>query len=206
MIQTNEFMSFFNAPIAPVRDAAGRLVRAATMLPSRAISLAEVYRLISADEPLRLLTEQVRAATDLSLAKRQCLPYVTPFGTFSRRRCECLTAFSGLLPIDVDKLDSPQDAEAMKNLLFHDPYLDTRLAFVSPGGHGVKAFIRMPSTQPDKGEKPAEFAARYAAQAMDYVRYLYDPHPNDNTRGVDLSGKDVVRACFLCHDARAMMK
>ena len=206
MIQTNGVMSFFDAPIAPVKDDAGRLLRAATLLPSRTVDLAEVYRLVTADERLRQLTDRVRAAKDTNLAKRQCLPYVTPFGTFSRRRCGYLTAFSGMLPIDVDKLESAEEAEEMKQVLFHDPYLDTRLAFISPGGRGVKAFIRMPPFRPGQDEDPAAFAARYATDAMNYVRYLYNPHPDDPCRGVDFSGKDVVRACFLCHDKKALIR
>ena len=92
-------MSYFEAPIAPVKDAGGRLLRAANLLPLRSVSVAEVYHLITADEQLRELTRRVRAAPDLNLAKRQLLPFVTPFGIFGRRRCEHLTAFSGVLPL-----------------------------------------------------------------------------------------------------------
>ena len=203
---TNELMSYFEAPIAPVKDAGGRLLRAATLLPLRSVTVAEVYHLITADERLCELTRQVRAAPDLNLAKRSALPFVTPFGTFSRRRCDSLTAFSGVLPIDVDKLADAAEAEEVKQALFADPYLDTRLAFVSPSGRGVKAFIRWPSGQLKQEEDPASWAAHYARQAMEYVHLMHDPHPDDAARGVDVSGKDVVRACFLCHDAGARMK
>ena len=203
---TNYLMSYFEAPIAPVKDAGGRLLRAANLLPLRSVSVAEVYHLITADERLCELTRRVRAAPDLNLAKRQLLPFVTPFGIFGRRRCEHLTAFSGVLPIDVDKLADRAEAEEVKQALFDDPYLDTQLAFTSPSGRGVKAFIRWPSERLTPEEDPATFAAHYARQAMDYVRFMYDPHPDDCTRGVDVSGKDVVRACFLCHDEGARMK
>ena len=205
-IPTNGLMSYFNAPIAPIKDKAGRIVKNCTLTPCQTLSVQEVYRLIAGDETLRRLTLDVRNAADLSTAKRNLLPYVTPFGTFSRRKCEGLTAFSGLLPIDVDKLESREEAELVKHRLFDDPYLETRLAFISPGGHGVKAFIPWPSCSLQPDEDPATAAARHVRLAMDYVALMHDPHPDDRSRGVDLSGKDVVRACFLCHDAEAMIK
>ena len=73
--------------------------------------------------------------------------------------------------------------EAMAH--FEDPYLGTRLAFVSPGGLGVKLFI------------PGDETVRWA---MSYIQLLYA----DTFKGeVDTCGKDIARCCFLSHDSNA---
>lgn len=205
MITTNHLISYFQPPIAPVRDEHGRMTSPASLVPQASLSLGQVYQLIAGNEQLKRLTLQVRQSPDLSLAKRTSLPYITPFGTFSRRRCDSLLAFSGLLPIDVDKLESPEEAEHLKQALFGDPYLDARLVFTSPSGKGVKAFIPWPSHRLTAQDDPARLASFYAAQAMEYVRCMYDAHPDEKRRGVDVSGKDVVRACFLCHDEHVLV-
>lgn len=205
MIQTNQLISYFLPPIAPVKDEQGSVVRPATMKPTCSFTLEQIYQLVTSNQPLKRLTQEIREAPDLGLAKRSLLPYVTPFGTFSRRRCENLLAFSGLLPIDVDKLESEDEAEHIKQALFSDPYLDARLVFVSPSGKGVKAFIPWPSHRLTEEDNPARLASVYATQAMEYVRCMYELHPDSRRRGVDVSGKDVVRACYLCHDEKALI-
>ena len=205
MIQTNQLISYFLPPIAPVKDEQGSVVRPATMKPTCSFTLEQIYQLVTSNQPLKRLTQEIREAPDLGLAKRTFLPYITPFGTFSHRRCNSLLAFSGLLPIDVDKLESGEEAEHIKQSLFGDPYLDTRLVFISPSGKGVKAFVPWPSCRLKEGDDPVRLASVYAAQAMEYVRCMYELHPDSRRRGVDVSGKDVVRACYLCHDEKALI-
>ena len=205
-IQTNGLMSFFNAPIAPVKDERGHVTMRCTMRPYRSLTLQQVYRLLTADELLMRLTDEVRNAPDLNTAKRERLPYITPFGTFSYRTCSKLTAFSGLLPIDIDHLHNAQEAEEVQQALFNDPYLDTRLAFVSPSGTGVKALVPWPAASLTDDDDVVLSAARFARQAMEYVALMHDPHPDERQTGVDVSGKDVVRACFLCHDANTLLR
>ena len=42
---------------------------------------------------------------------------------------------------------------------------------------------------------------------MEYARLRYgDCSDKDKGKGVDYSGKDLVRACFLSHDERALMR
>lgn len=200
-------MSYFMPPIAPVRDKRGRLLTPATLRPYCEISVEQVFMLISANEQLRLLTEQVRTAPDMRVAKATLLPYVTPCGTFSHRNSKCFLAPSGLVVIDVDHLDSYEEAIEMRRILFDDPFLRPVLSFVSPSGKGVKAFI------PTGTEKPAESVCK----AMQYVRIAYGPEtdktatgnvPTDNgkEKGIDYSGKDLARACFLSHDPGALYR
>ena len=169
------------------------------------VTPADVYQLITCNEPLRLATLQVRNAADIRAAKASLLPYVTPCGVFTRRNCRSLLKISGLVVVDIDHLDSLQEAEQMRRTLFDDPFLCPVLCFVSPGGRGVKAFV------PYRQEHAAD-AAQNAAEsmywAMNYVEMAYggDTQDKPTGKGVDTSGKDIVRACFLCHDPEALFR
>lgn len=97
----------------------------------------------------------------------------------------------------MDHLQSLAETEALRQRLFDDPYLYPTLVFVSPTGRGVKAFVPCPH-----GQNPTEGIQ----WAMNYVHCMYDAENTQPGQGVDTSGKDVVRACFLCHDEGALMK
>ena len=65
-------MSLFQNPIAPQRDPQGRILKAATLTPAMEVTPADVYQLITCNEPLRLATLQVRnAALQAELRKIQ---------------------------------------------------------------------------------------------------------------------------------------
>ena len=162
-------------PISPMKDGATRkIVKSATLTPLRTLELNEVYQLITANKRL-----------------------ITPCGVFTRRRSDCLKLPSGLVVVDVDHLDSPDEAGRLKQLLFKDPYLAPVLVFISPTGRGVKAFVPCPI-----GKDSTE-AVRWA---MNYVHCMYDTENTQPGKGVDTSGKDLVRACFLCHDPKALLR
>ena len=134
-------MSYFMPPIAPLRDEQGRIVTPATLLPFCEVSVEQVFQMITCNENLRLLTEQVRNTPDIRTAKATLLPYVTPCGTFTRRSGKCFVSPSRLIVIDVDHLDSYEEAVGMRRTLFDDPFLRPVLVYISPSGRGVKAFI-----------------------------------------------------------------
>ena len=217
----NQFkMSLFLPPISPVKDSTtGRIIQPPTLTPYKEITLQEVYKLITSSERLKTLTETVRRATEngdekvYRMLKQQTLPYVTPCGVFSYRKSDSLTGPSGLIVVDIDHLDSRREAEKLKRQLFDDLLLRPVLAFTSPSGHGVKAFIpydlaRIPDTKQDTSEN--------IHWAMNYVQAIYDfhsSHPdredkktNHSGKGVDRSGKDLVRACFLSYDEEALIR
>ena len=62
----NEFkMSLFLAPISPVKDGGtGQIIKPATLKPYKTMTLQEVYRTITANTRLQLLTDRVRRAFD----------------------------------------------------------------------------------------------------------------------------------------------
>ncbi len=199
---TDYQMSFFKPPIATFTDERGTKI-SASMKPVAVATLKQVYNFITSNEVLEACSAQVRAAPDISLAKKTLLPFVTPCGVFSYRKGDRLLSLSGLLPVDVDKLDSMEEAEEMRDLLFNDPYLDVQLAFVSPSGKGVKAFIPYPT---ENIKEPLVEVPAFACSAMTYVHLLYDRPGEGTAKGVDTSGKDLARACFLCHDPHARIR
>ena len=191
-------------PISPIKDEnTGKTVKSATLTPFRTMSIDEVHRLITSDQRLAELTLAIRNAAaqgdeiTARFLKQQTLPYVSPCGVFTRRRSDCLKLPSGLVVVDVDHLDSPDEAGRLKQLLFKDPYLAPVLVFISPTGRGVKAFVPCPI-----GKDSTE-AVRWA---MNYVHCMYDTENTQPGKGVDTSGKDLVRACFLCHDPKALLR
>lgn len=198
-------MSLFQNPIAPQRNPQGQTLKAATLTPVMEVSPAEVYQLITCNEPLRLATSRVRNAADIRAAKAALLPYVTPCGVFTRRNCHSLLKPSGLVVVDIDHLDSLQEAERMRRTLFDDPFLCPVLCFISPGGRGVKAFVPY---RPEHTANTAQDAAENMYWAMNYVEMAYgdDTQDRPSGKGVDTSGKDIVRACFLCHDPEALLR
>ena len=124
-------MSLFMPPISPIKDkATGRIVKNATLTPLRTVELSEVYKLVTANAKLAALTLAVRNAVQQGddsvcrLLKQQTLPYVTPCGVFTRRRSDCIEETSGLVVVDVDHLESNEEAKKLRQLLFEDPYLE----------------------------------------------------------------------------------
>lgn len=203
-------MSLFAAPISPVKDGlTGRVLQPASVYPNRDIALHEVIRLITSDPSLEQLTRKLRLPLEtgdkerFNELKRQTLPYVTPCGTFSYRKGECLLAPSGLVVVDVDGLDSTSEAEILRGKLFDDPYLLPRLCFISPSGRGVKAFVPY---QADPAKETKTLISENILGVMSYVEYVYGTGQPQAQKGVDRSGKDIVRSCFLCHDAKALFR
>ena len=184
-------MSYFMPPIAPLRDEQGRIVTPATLLPFCEVSVEQVFQMITCNENLRLLTEQVRNTPDIRTAKATLLPYVTPCGTF----------------IAVDHLDSYEEAVGMRRTLFDDPFLRPVLVYISPSGRGVKAFI--PAGMPHPTDEVRNITES-TDKAMQYVEMAYGPETDNSAtvtaKGVDGSGKDLVRACFLSHDPEALFR
>lgn len=187
-------MSYFHAPVATYQNAQGQRVFA-SMQPALTVTLQQVYQLITADATLRQLTEEVRQSPDLGDAKKRLLPFVTPYGTFSRRNCASLLRLSGLLPVDIDKLPSAQQAEELRDRIAADRFLCPALTFVSPSGKGVKLFLPYYRERVERGETTLAQLFQWTAA---YVEAMYGCP-------VDGSGKDVVRACFLCHDPKAVL-
>lgn len=205
---TNEFkMSYFMAPIAPIRNEQGKVITPATLTPFCDISVEQLHRMITENEVLKELTEKVRNSENIKMGKTTLLPYVTPCGIFTRRNSTCLVSPSGLVVVDIDQLHSYQEALEMSQTLFNDPLLHPVLTFISPSGLGVKAFVPYNNLCPTDGEQTIKTNMRLA---MQYIEMAYGPEVDVPTgtaaKVVDISGKDIVRSCFLSHDPHALLR
>ena len=79
---TNDFrMSYFMPPIAPIKDEHGQLVTPPTLIPCSEVSVEQVFQMITCNENLKVLTEQVRNSEDIRdslwyiLASQQQMPH-----------------------------------------------------------------------------------------------------------------------------------
>ncbi len=78
-------MSLFMPPISPIKDqATGKVTKPASLVPQQTVDLTQVYQLITANERLARLTDDIRRAAErndsdaVRLMKQQTLPYASP--------------------------------------------------------------------------------------------------------------------------------
>lgn len=105
------------------------------------------------------------------------LPYVCFNGTFKYRNDASIVEHSGLMILDFDKLDNPNQE---KKTLANNEYFYA--IWVSPSKQGLKALVKIP---PEPNNHKGYFTA--------FEKELN--HPN-----FDPSGKDLSRACFESYD------
>lgn len=168
-------ISYFKEPVTNIR-------------PHSNITLPDVYRAITSDY-LKAPTLQLRSIPrkdENRKFKASKFPYVTFSGTFKRRNEDALIQHSGLIALDFDHL---ADVKAVKLQLLKDPCFETELLFTSPNGNGLKWIIPT-STKGDLTNIEFFDSLRY---------YIKSTHQIE----VDKSGRDIARACFLCHDPEA---
>lgn len=122
------------------------------------------------------LIKQIRTTPDKeardSLKKQ--LGVILFAGKFSERKATGLLQSSRLVVLDFDGLANPVLKKTELSAL---PYVYA--AFISPGGNGVKALVKVASDN---------YGGHWSAL-------------NKEIKGVDPSGKDICRACFMSLDA-----
>ena len=122
--------------------------------------------------------------------QKQNLPAVTWSGVFNpgTRSIETLKSYSGLICLDVDKLEE-STIKVLKEQLIDDPY--TISCFVSPSGKGVKIIVKVDSK-----------AENHRAAFL----HLQDHFEKKYLIKIDGSGKDVSRLCYLSYDPESFIK
>jgi len=167
-------VSFFFSPISNTN-------------PYAQVNLLQIYKVIKGNR-YKPRTERLRAFTDPQEAnkfKQDNFEYVTFGGIFSKRSDKALIHPSGLLVLDFDKVN---DLPGLRKTLLADPLFVTEMMFKSPSGTGLKWIISVDLNQCNHQDW---FAA--VASYLDITLQVK----------VDRSGKDISRACFLCHDPDA---
>ncbi len=153
-------------------------------LPKKAVTLEEVFELIKSDK-YKEVTQAIRKGNKekQNEIKKSKLDYVTFSGVFSKRSNEGLKERSNLFCLDLD--DVTNIKEVKEKLL---EKLPPALMFVSPRGTGLKVVYRI---NPSQAEHLNYFAG--------FEKFFSDE------LGIKIdNGKDIARACFLCHDPEAI--
>lgn len=108
------------------------------------------------------------------------LPGVCFNGVFEYRSLAGIKQHSGLIILDFDKFETPQDAIDFKNSISDDVYIFS--SWISPSGKGVKALVKIPAEIENHKE---------------YFKALKNYYNHQNW---DDSGSDVSRFCFESYD------
>lgn len=165
--------SCYHAPISNVQ-------------PAAEITLLTAYQAIRGHR-YDYFTRELRMITREDQRRRykaRFLDYVTFSGTFLIRGEKYLKKHSGLITLDFDDVNNiPQ----LMSSLLNDGIFETQLMFISPSGHGVKWVVDV------------DLSIRGHLDWFNGLsQYLWMKYQLE----VDRSGKDVSRACYLCHDPK----
>ena len=148
--------------------------------PSFEIEVSRFAELLS-NAKIAATVQAIRKATkDEQRALKNKLPAVTFGGTFTGRKANTLSRYSGLVVLDFDALS---DAPAARDALRDDKHV--MLAFVSPTGTGLKVVVPV-GTGPERHRDAWESAKNHFQDQHGLV--------------ADKSGKDINRLCYVSHD------
>jgi len=130
------------------------------------------------------IIEKIRSSNDpetINVLKKE-LPAVTFAGQFIIRRQNEPFIPTGLIVVDIDKLE---ELANINNILKNDKY--TRLLFISPSGKGLKIIVQIPQVK-----DIFEFKSRFNSLKTYYL--------DKYNISIDTSGSDVTRLCFISYD------
>ena len=113
-------------------------------------------------------------------------------GTFSYGNANGLIERSPYIVIDIDDLDSTEEARQVQQRLIADTEVTTALCFLSPKGLGCKWWAELPEWCQDM-----TFAEQYATLSR-YIGYEYGIQ-------ADSTGSNVNRLCFLPYDPQCFI-
>ena len=125
------------------------------------------------------LVRQAQTKEEKEKAKKK-LPYFTPCGVFDERKNSGLSKHSGLISIDIDKID-PNEMDDIKSYLYADDY--TFAGFVSASGNGLCLLVKV---DPKKHEDAFEGLQQYYFTKYQII--------------IDPACKDLSRPRFITYD------
>ena len=125
---------------------------------------------------------EIKAQENICSEIKTAFPAVTWSGTFEKRNAKNLLEYSGLICIDIDKLDIDR-LNQLKESICYNHY--THICFVSPSGNGLKIIVKVNSPAHQHGEA-----------FLQIEKYYLDNYQVQ----IDKSGKDINRLCFLTSD------
>ena len=173
-------------------EKAGKWVPSTT--PQQTVDIAWCGQYIKS-ERAKWQTDELRCimptATDQELRdfKLREFDAVTGAGTFSYGNAQGLIKRSRYIVLDIDELESIEQARDIQQTLIKDQNVETALCFVSPKGKGVKWWAELPEWCIG-----IPFAEQYATLSR-YIGFEYGIQ-------ADLTCSNVNRLCFLPHDEK----
>jgi hypothetical protein len=156
------------------------------------MNLGQVYNLITSDE-LKEATRKIRSEPDDKKRRKlkEQLPYMTVGGVFTRRDAKNITRRSGLIVVDIDHVSSMETLQTVDQLKARIlDYAIPALWFTSPSGDGLKVIYAVDIIDGEHDQ--------FMASLESFYLYVIGVK-------IDGAGKDVARACFLCHDKEARL-
>ena len=164
--------------------------------------------MITCNENLKILTEQVRNSGDIRTAKASLLPYVTPLWYVLASQQQMFRSFftSGGGRYRPSRfLSGRQWKCAVHCLMTTFCILYSRLSVPADGG--VKAFVPYDHL-PIANDTNSIIENMKLAMMFTVLLYGTETPPpfGEKRKGVDFSGKDIVRSCFLSHDPGALFR
>ena len=159
--------------------------------PTQQIDFKQLVALYKS-EGNKVLSEKIlHAATpEIKSNLKSKQPYYTPSGVFSYRKNSCITHHNNIASIDIDGLESTQQAQDIRNKLSQHP--STLLAVLSTRGKGVKALMLINKT--------------YTAQDQyKQLKHVFKPYLTDYLKidptCIDTAQFVLSQPCFMSYDA-----
>ncbi len=168
----NQF-SVFGAPVT-------------TKIPFKESTLKEVWQEVKFGFHEKEIN-RIRSNSDPGTRKQlknEILSSFTVSGTFETRSAKGLIAYSGIIVIDFDDIDTK-----IKETLIHDTVLNFALIFISPSANGLKVFVRVNNAKVED----------HGIYFKSVSNYIFDKYQIK----ADPSGKDISRLCYFSYDQDA---
>ena len=108
------------------------------------------------------------------------LPCFTPTGTFNHRSIKGMESYNGVVCLDIDHVDNPEDLKAESKKL---PWVHA--AFITPSGKGLKVIV-LTNASPETYKATEEKVAAMFSEGAGFAR--------------DNRCKDIARIQFISHD------
>jgi hypothetical protein len=132
------------------------------------------------------------SSQEQSFYKTKNLPAATISGTFKTRRDDALINHSGLICVDIDKLEF-NDVNHYKDQLVSQLQHQIVMCFISPSGRGIKVIFKV---NPFENNQQANYEA---------ACLLIQSKIPELKSYIDNSCKNVSRLCFVSHDPKAFL-
>jgi hypothetical protein len=128
------------------------------------------------------LVESIRNEDDKSVRNelKKGLSAICFSGTFNKRQDESIIDHSGLVCLDFDGYETPQEMDADKLKMSLDPFVMS--VFISPSGKGLKAIVKIPK------------------EPHNHKRYFEGLRVHFNSKYFDVTSKNISRVCYESWD------